>query len=136
MYSTIGFRKCCSPAVLTFCRDGVPALLRAEDGSTLSAAGALFPHAHGWLFRGDRQRAWYCVALFGFDVAAQFSAAGEPGEGSRSFVVVQDARAAASSSPREGLWLGAEARGRARLDPGQADRGGRLDNGGQCRAAY
>src|SRR3954465_12549796 len=59
----------------------MPALLRAEDGSTVGAAGALFPHAHGWVFRGDRQRAWYCVALFGFDVAARFSAAGEPGEG-------------------------------------------------------
>src|SRR6478672_4923743 len=73
-----------------------------------SVPPALFPHAHGWLLRGDRQRAWYRVALFGFDVAARFSAAGEPGEGSRSFVVVQDARAAPSRSPREGLWLGVE----------------------------
>ena len=51
---------------------------------------------HGRLFRGDLQRARHRLALFGFDVAARFSAAGEPGEGSRSFVVVQDARAAAS----------------------------------------
>src|SRR4030095_7522721 len=40
----------------------MPALLRAEDGRTVSAAGALFPDAHGWLFRGDCQRAWHRVA--------------------------------------------------------------------------
>src|SRR4029453_9671371 len=38
------------------------------------AAGALFPDAHGWLFRGDCQRAWHRVAVFGFDVAARFPA--------------------------------------------------------------
>src|SRR4029077_13816265 len=38
------------------CRDGMTALLRAEDGRTVSAAGALFPDAHGWLFRGDCQK--------------------------------------------------------------------------------
>src|SRR3954467_14743264 len=64
------------------CRDGVPALLRAEDGCPVGAAGALLPHAHGRLFRGDLQRARDRLALFGFDVAARFSAAGEPGEGS------------------------------------------------------
>src|SRR6202049_4498730 len=32
--------------------------------------------------------------MFGFDVAARFSAAGEPGAGARSLVVVEDARAA------------------------------------------
>src|SRR6267154_2108753 len=56
--------------------------------------GARFPDAHGWLFRGDCQRAGHRVAVFGFDVAARFPAAGEPGEGSRSLVVVEDARAA------------------------------------------
>src|SRR4051794_5245927 len=66
------------------CRNGVPALLRAEDGCPIGAAGALLPHAHGRLFRGDLQRARDRLALFGFDVAAGFSAAGEPGEGSRS----------------------------------------------------
>src|SRR5438445_9679697 len=70
------------------------ALLRAEDGCPVGAAGALLPHAHGRLFRGDLQRARHRLALFGFDVAARFSAAGEPGEGSRSLVVVEDARAA------------------------------------------
>src|SRR5205085_11117922 len=43
----------------------------------------------GRLFRGDRQRARHRLALFGFDVAARFSAAGEPAEGSRSLVVVK-----------------------------------------------
>src|SRR5437764_910883 len=76
------------------CRDGVPALLRAEDGCPVGAAGALLPHAHGRLFRGDLQRARDRLALFGFDVAARFSAAGAPGEGSRSLLVVEDARAA------------------------------------------
>src|ERR1700726_2313360 len=49
-----------------------------------SVAGALFPHAHGRLFRGHRQRARHRLAVFGFDIAARFSATGEPGEGSRS----------------------------------------------------
>ena len=33
-----------------FVEDGMPALLRAEDGGTVVAAGALFPHAPGRLF--------------------------------------------------------------------------------------
>src|SRR6266853_5242368 len=34
---------------------------------------------HGWLFRGDCQRAGHRVAVFGFDVAALFTAARQPG---------------------------------------------------------
>src|SRR5260370_20348855 len=90
-----------------FCRDDVPALLRAEDGRAVVAAGALLPHAHGWLFRGDRQRARHCLAVFGFDVAARFPAAGEPRGGSRSFVAVKDTRAASPCGSPEGLPLGA-----------------------------
>ncbi len=33
---------------------GVQALLRAEDGRAVAAAGAVLPHAHDQLFRGDR----------------------------------------------------------------------------------
>src|SRR3954468_674183 len=118
------------------CRNGVPALLRAEDGCAVGAAGALLPHAHGRLFRGDLQRARDRLAVFGFDVAARFSAAGEPGEGSRSLVVVEDARAAPARDPRDGLRLGVEAGGRARSGQGQADWHQRVDDGGQCRAAH
>ena len=50
----------------------MPALLRAEDGGTVVAAGALFPHAHGRLFRGDRQRAGHRLAVFGFDSLRDF----------------------------------------------------------------
>ena len=42
---------------------GVQAALRAEDGRAVAAAGAVFPHAHDRLFRGDRQRARDRVAL-------------------------------------------------------------------------
>ena len=33
-----------------FAENGLPALLRTEDGSRVAAARALLPHAHGWLF--------------------------------------------------------------------------------------
>ena len=74
----------------------MPALLRAEDGRAVGAAGSVLPHAHGRLFRGDRQRAGHRLAVFGFAFAAGFSAAGEPGEGSRSLVVVEDAGSASA----------------------------------------
>ena len=74
----------------------MPALLRRDDGRAVIAAGAVLPDAHGRLFRGDRQRARHYLAVFGLAVAARFSAAGEPGEGSRSFLAVEDARAASS----------------------------------------
>src|SRR6187399_1994034 len=61
-------------------------------------------------FRGDLQRARHRLAMFGFDVTARFSTAGEPGEGSRSLVVVEDARAAPARDPRDGLRLDVEAR--------------------------
>src|SRR5213080_1054538 len=35
-------------------------------------------------FEGHRQRAWHRLAVFRFDIAARFSATGEPEEGSRS----------------------------------------------------
>src|SRR5882724_7386462 len=63
-------------------------------GRAVVAPGALLPHAHGWLFRGDRQRARHCLAVFGFVFAARFSASGEPGRGSRSSMAVEDARSA------------------------------------------
>ena len=44
---------------------GLQAVLRAEDGRAVAAAGAVFPHAHDRLFRGDRQRARHRVALRG-----------------------------------------------------------------------
>ncbi len=40
-----------------------------------------------------------CLALFGFAVASRVSAVGEPGQGSRSFLVVEDARPAAARGP-------------------------------------
>src|SRR5437764_3701508 len=87
-------------------------------------------------FEGICSERGIALALFGFDVAARFSAAGEPGEGSRSLVVVEDARAAPARDPRDGLRLGVEAGGRARSGQGQADWHRRVDDGGQCRAAH
>src|SRR5271165_1970012 len=46
---------------------GVQALLRAEDGRAVTAAGAVFPHAHDRLFRGidsERGIAWRCADSF------------------------------------------------------------------------
>src|ERR1700693_1281829 len=75
---------------------GVQALLRAEDGRAVAAAGAVLPHAHDRLFRGDRQRAWHCVALRGLVLAARLPAAVEPRQSSRSFVAVAHAFAFAA----------------------------------------
>src|SRR5271165_4624152 len=75
---------------------GVQALLRAEDGRAVAAAGAVLPHAHDRLFRGDRQRARHCVALRGLVLAARFPAAVEPRQGARSFVAVAHALASAA----------------------------------------
>jgi hypothetical protein len=47
-------------------------------------------------FERDRQRTRHCLAVFGLAVAARFSAAGELGEGSRSFLALEGARAASS----------------------------------------
>jgi hypothetical protein len=66
------------------------------------------------LFRGDRQRARHRLAVFGLDVAARFSAAGEPRGGPASFMGVEDARSASPRGARGRLWLGVEAGGRAR----------------------
>src|SRR5271165_5316623 len=72
---------------------GLQALLRAEDGRAVAAAGTVFPHAHDRLFRGDRQRARHRLALRGLVLAARFPAAFEPRQGSRPFVAVAHALA-------------------------------------------
>ena len=115
---------------------GVQAVLRAEDGRAVASAGAVFPHAHDRLLRGDRQRARHRLALRGFVLAARFPAAVEPGEGSRPFLAVAHALASAARGARDGVRLGAEARGRARPGEGRADRRRRLDDGGQRRVAH
>ena len=115
---------------------GVQAVLRAADGRAVAAAGAVFPHAHDRLLRGHRQRAGHRVALRGLVLAARFPAAVEPREGSRSFLAVAHALASAARGARDGVRLGAEARGRARPGEGRADRRRRLDDGGQRRAAH
>src|SRR5688572_5389006 len=58
-------------------------------------------------------------------------ASGDDQAGARSFLVEQDARAAASGGTRGDLQLGAGAPGGAWPDQGRADRGRRLDHGGQ-----
>src|SRR5271166_4470344 len=73
---------------------GLQAVLCAEDGRAVAAAGTVFPHAHDRLFRGDRQRARHRMAVRGLVLAARFPAAVEPGQGPRSFVAVAHARAA------------------------------------------
>src|SRR5271166_286426 len=75
---------------------GLQAVLCAEDGRAVAAAGTVFPHAHDRLFRGDRQRARHRMAVRGLVLAARFPAAVEPGQGPRSFVAV--AHALASSA--------------------------------------
>ena len=137
MRSTIGCRSCFGkPDFDAFVEGGVQAVLRAADGRSVAAAGAVLPDAHDRLFRGDRQRAGHRMALRGFVLAPRFPAAVEPGEGSRSFLAVAHALASAARDARDGVRLGVEARGRARPGEGRADRRRRLDNGGQRRVAH
>src|ERR1700733_5705768 len=105
------------------------AVLRAADGRAVATAGAVFPHAHDRLLRGDRQRARHRVAVRGFVLAPRFPAAVELGESSRPFLAVAHALASAARGPRDGVRLGAEARGRARPCEGRVDRRQRLDDG-------
>src|SRR5271165_1925768 len=84
---------------------GVQAVLRAEDGRAVTAAGAVFPHAHDRLFRGDRQRARHRMAVRGLVLAARLPAAVVSGEGPRSFVAVAHALASATRGAREGVRL-------------------------------
>src|SRR3954465_1820285 len=69
----------------------LPSVLRPHDGRTLSPARSVLPHAHGWVLRGDRQRARDRMALLGLILVTRVPPPGEPPAGSRSFVAVEDA---------------------------------------------
>ena len=77
---------------------GLQAVLRAEDGRSVAAAGAVFPLV----------------------LVARFPAAVEPRQGSRSFVAVAHALASAARGAREGVRLGFEDSRRARPGEGRA----------------
>ena len=88
-------------------------------------------------FEGIDSERGHRVALRGTSFSLQrFPAAVERREGSRSFVAVAHALASAARGARDGVRLGAEARGRARPGEGRADRRRRLDDGGQRRVAH
>ena len=129
-------RTCFGKPMDGFGRGGMQAVLRAADGRAVASAGTVFPHAHDRLLQGHRQRAGHRVALRETGLAARFPAAVERREGSRSFVAVAHALASAARGARDGVRLGAEARGRARPGEGRADRRRRLDDGGQRRVAH
>src|SRR5271157_1259663 len=48
-------------------------LLCGADGASLAGAGTIFPFAADWVLRGDRGRAWDCLAGGGFAGAAPIS---------------------------------------------------------------
>ena len=83
-------------------------------------------------FEGIDSERGPCVALRGFVLAARFRTS----RGSRSFMAVAHALSSAARGARDGVRLGAEARGRARPCEGRADRRRRLDDGGQRRVAH
>src|SRR6516164_6978909 len=85
---------------------GLQAVLRATDGRSVAAAGAVFPDAHDRLFRGARQRARHRVALRGLVFVARLPATFEPREGSRPFLAVTHALATAARGARNGVRLG------------------------------
>ena len=81
----------------------------------------------------ERGIAWRCADSFSL---RDFLRLSNRREGSRSFVAVAHALASAARGARDGVRLGAEARGRARPGEGRADRRRRLDDGGQRRVAH
>src|SRR4051812_29932163 len=81
--------------VRRLCGGGLPSILRPDHGRTLGAAGPLLSNAHGRVFRGDRQRAWDRMALFGLTLVTRVPSPGEPPAGSRSVLAVQDTRPSA-----------------------------------------
>ena len=82
-------------------------------------------------FEGIDSEARHLLALFGFAVASRVPAPGEPRQGCRSFLAVEDTLAPAARGPRKGFRLGSVSRCRARFGEGRADRRQRLDDGSQ-----
>ena len=80
----------------------------------------------------ERGIVWRCSDLLS---AARVPAIGEPRQGSRSFLAVEDPHPPAARGPRAGIRLGSRARRRARSREGRADRRRRLDDGSQRGAA-
>src|SRR3954464_10957353 len=74
----------------------LPGVLRPHDGRTLSTARSVLPHAHGGVFRGDRQRARDRVALLGLILVTRVPPVRDDRPGSGPFLAVEDARPLAS----------------------------------------
>src|SRR4051794_12084699 len=69
----------------------LPSVLRQDHGRTLGAARPVFPHAHGRVLRGDRQRARDRVALLGLILVTRVPPPGGNRPGSGPFLAVEDA---------------------------------------------
>src|SRR3954464_6024939 len=69
----------------------LPSVLRQDHGRTLSTARSVFPHAHGRVLRGDRQRARDRVALLGLILVTRVPPPGGNRPGSGPFLAVEDA---------------------------------------------
>src|SRR5512144_2180492 len=76
----------------TFTGDGLPALLRGEDGRAVDSARPVLPDAHGRLLRGDRLRARDRMALRGLAFASGVPAPWDDRTGAGSFLAVEDAK--------------------------------------------
>src|SRR5215204_533373 len=72
-------------------RGRLPSVLRQDHGRTLGATRPLLPHAHGRVFRGDRQRARDRVALLGLILVTRVPPLGDDRPGSGPFLAVEDA---------------------------------------------
>src|SRR3954468_24436531 len=69
----------------------LPRVLRQDHGRALIAARSVFPHAHGRVRRGDRQRARDRVALLGLILVTRVPPPGGNRPGSGPFLAVEDA---------------------------------------------
>src|SRR5215203_4848553 len=66
-------------------------VLRQDHGRTLSTARSVLSHAHGRVFRGDRQRARDRMALLGLILVTRVPPLGDDRPGSGPFLAVEDA---------------------------------------------
>src|SRR5271157_1303100 len=111
-------------------------LLCGADGASLAGAGTIFPFAADWVLRGDRWRAWDCLAGGGFAGAAPISWTETERGAAGSLDDLAYAAADRCGDASGGVPLGAGVIGGEGTAEGQ-DRGHRChDPGSKCGPAF
>src|SRR5476651_569246 len=117
--------------VRPICGGRVRTVLRVQDGPTFAGTWDLLSSAVNRVFRGDRFRAWDCVAGGGFAGAPAVSGAWVGADARRSLDDFTHAAIDCAGDPSGSVWLGAGTTGRSRAFEGFNDWGGWDHAGGQ-----